>query len=282
MSDSGTGIYTTSGKMNNDKTVSKGGRGYTYRNGRLVGVTRGAEDVDRANQQAAINQARIEDAAQQGDFSNSDLSTGAGGGKTGVQSATNAVLALLRSGGFNQPYKGMQAQLGTIYGQAGANISDANKALMDYLAANVTNPYVGVSPQAAVVQPQFQQLLQEQGVSGVPLQQELASQQGTAGESAAQFRNLLDVMSGVQRAGMESQRSEAQLADLFARQLLEANRAAAEQQLLGLGQERKTGLQDKLIELLAGGGSVPKSVLDKVLGVTKKPKVGGKTSGKGK
>lgn len=325
-----TGVFTTGGKpmtqmdamkagitVAGEQKVNKGGRVYTYRNGVLVGVTEGKQDVDRRNIQAGINQARADDAAQQPDLSGADLSTG-GGVPRGVQSATDALLARLTGGQYGQQYNpaiealksqlgldqtaltsgsylnpitALQGQLGTLYDQSKGNIGLANTALVNYLAANMANPYANVQAQQAVTAPQFAELLGIQGVSAEPLQAEAALQSQAAGDAAAQFQNLLGVMGSLQGAGLSSRQAEAAMADTFAKQMLEANKAGYGQQLLGMGEglrqdladqirkgavdvatlegqkaTSKESLQDKLIELLTKGGTAGTEQLKKAFG----------------
>lgn len=334
-----TGVFTTGGKpmtqtdamksgmtVAGEQKVTKGGKVYTYRNGVLVGVSEGKQDVDRRNIQAGINQARADDAAQQPDLSGADLSTG-GGAPKGVQSATDALLAQLTGGQYGQQYNpaiealksqlgldqtaltsgsylnpitALQGQLGTLYDQAKSNVGLANTALVNYLAANMTNPYANVQAQQAVTAPQFAELLGLQGVSAEPLQAEAALQAQTAGDTAAQFQNLLGVMGALQGAGLSSRQAEATMADTFAKQMLEANKAGYGQQLLGMGEglrqdladritkgavdvatlegqkaTAKETLQGQLIDLLTKGGTASKGLLQKAFGgdgdVTGKP-----------
>lgn len=325
-----TGVFTTGGQpmtqldarkagmtVAGEQKVTKDGRVYTYRNGVLVGVSEGKQDVNRRNIQAGINQARADDAAQQPDLTGANLNTG-GGVAPGVQSATNALLAQLTGGQYGQQYDpaletlksqlglnqtalssgsylnpitALQGQLGTLYDQSKTNIGSANTALMDYLAANMTNPYANVQAQQAVTAPQFADLLGLQGVSADPLQAEAAIQSQAAGDAAAQFQNLLGVMGGLQAAGLSSRQAEAQMADTFAKQALEANKAAYGQQLLGMGEQLRQGLesqirqgaldiaglegqkagaketlQSQLIDLLTKGGTATTDQLKKALG----------------
>lgn len=325
-----TGVFTTGGKpmtqmdamksgmtVAGEQKVTKDGRVYTYRNGVLVGVSRGPKDVERTNIQAGINQARADDAAQQPDLSGADLSTG-GGVPKGVQSATDALLARLTGGQYGQQYNpaiealksqlgldqaaltsgsylnpitALQGQLGTLYDQSKGNIGLANTALVNYLAANMANPYANVQAQQAVTAPQFAELLGLQGVSAEPLQAEAALQSQAAGDAAAQFQNLLGVMGSLQGAGLSSRQAEAAMADTFAKQMLEANKAGYGQQLLGMGEglrqdladqirkgavdvatlegqkaTSKESLQDQLIELLAKGGTAGTEQLKKAFG----------------
>jgi hypothetical protein len=300
-----------------DKKVTKGGRDYTYRQGKLIGVSTTPQEIESRNVVAATNQAGKDFAAQVEDTSGANLSTG-GGVKPGVQNATDALIAALRGGGYGQEYDpsigalqgllganraslesgaymapvtALQGQLGTIYDQAKGNIGAANTALMSYLAQNMTNPFANVQAQNAVADPALAGLLEQQGVSGEPLQAEVAAAREAAQVGGGQFQNLLNVMSGLQTAGLQSRQSEQGLANLFAQQALEANKAGYGQQLLGRGEELRQGLEDKiredasllaglqgkkggaketlqsqLIDLLAEGGKVDKGTLKDIFG----------------
>jgi hypothetical protein len=185
----------------------------------------------------------------------------------------------------------MQGQLSNLYGQAQGNIGAANTALMNYLAQNMTNPFANVQAQTGVADPALAGLLEQQGVSGEPLQAEVAAAREAAQVGGGQFQNLLNVMSGLQTAGLQSRQSEQGLANLFAQQALEANKAGYGQQLLGKGEELRQGLeqqirddsallaglqgkkgssketlQGQLIELLGKGGKVDKGTLTSIFG----------------
>lgn len=304
-----TGVYASGGqpvsqpagvKVAGEKKVTKDGRVYTYRNGVLVGVTRGPQDVERANIQAGINQARTDANVQNPPIGNVDISTGGTSVPKSVQTSTDVLAALLKGGNYgaeydpvigaiqsdldakraaltagqygleydplieslqgqltaNQqaldtgsylnPITALQGQLNTLYGQAQGNIGAANTALMNYLAANMANPYANVQAQGAVSAPQFADLLGEQGVSTAPLQAEAALQSQIAGDTGAQFKNLLGVLGSLQGAGAQSRGVEAQMADTFAKQMLEANKGAYGQQLLGMGEDLRQGLQEQI------------------------------------
>ena len=301
-----------------EQTVVKGGRTYTYRNGKLVNVSQGSGDVIRRNESAAANQAAADFAAQNPDYSGANLGTGGSGVAPGVQSATDAIARLLGSGAYGQQYdpsisalqnmltenqtalqsgsyltpiNALQDQLTKLYGQSQGNIGAANTALMNYLAANMANPYASLQAQQAVTAPQFSDLLAQQGVSAAPLQAEADIQRQAANDAAAQFQNMAGVLGALQGAGLSSRQAEAQMADTFAKQALEANKAGYGQQLLGMGEDLRQSLQDKirqgvadvasvqgkksedkttlqgqLVDLLAKGGKLPAGTLKDVFG----------------
>jgi|LakMenEpi03Aug12_release.lakeMendotaPanAssembly.Ray.scaffolds.fasta_scaffold34067_3 hypothetical protein len=301
-----------------DKKVTKDGRTYTYRGGQLMGVSTTPQEIESRNVFAGTNQAAQDFADQTPDYTGANLSTGGSGVAPGVQSATDALIAALRGGSYGQEYDpsigalegllgtnraslqsgaymapvtAMQGQLSNLYGQAQGNIGAANTALMNYLAQNMTNPFANVQAQTGVADPALAGLLEQQGVSGEPLQAEVAAAREAAQVGGGQFQNLLNVMSGLQTAGLQSRQSEQGLANLFAQQALEANKAGYGQQLLGKGEELRQGLeqqirddsallaglqgkkgssketlQGQLIELLGKGGKVDKGTLTSIFG----------------
>ena len=306
-----------------EKKVIKDGREYTYLNGRLVGVSQGRTTQAARRDAAQKNQAARDVEAWKQEQANAyptGTADGSGGDGTSraVQAATDALLASIRGGGYGQQYQpgiealqglldadraslqsgaymapvtALQGQLGTIYDQSKGNIGTANTALMDWLSKNMTNPFANVQAQTGVVDPALAGLLEQQGVSAEPLQAEVAAAREAAQVGGGQFQNLLDVMSGLQAAGLQSRQSEQGLANLFAQQALEANRAGYGQQLLGRGEELRQGLEDRirgsitdiaglqgqkasaketlqgqLIDLIAKGGNVSKDVMKQVFG----------------
>lgn len=313
--------YTT--MPGSERKVMKDGQEYTYVNGRLVGVSQGRptqalrRDVSQKNQAARDVEVWKQEQANA-------YPTGTAGGSSGdgtsraVQAATDALLASIRGGGYGQQYQpgiealqglldadraslqsgaymapvtALQGQLGTIYDQSKGNIGAANTALMDWLSKNMTNPFANVQAQTGVVDPALAGLLEQQGVSGEPLQAEVAAAREAAQFGGGQFQNLLDVMSGLQASGLQSRQAEQGLANLFAQQALEANKAGYGQQLLGRGEELRQNLEDRirggitdiaglqgqkagaketlqgqLIDLIAKGGDVSKDVMKQVFG----------------
>jgi hypothetical protein len=323
---SSTGIFTTGGQkvgagavaaQPTERTVVKDGRTYTYRNGKLVNVSQGYQDVNARNEFAATQQAAKDFAAQNPDTSGADLSTG-GGVPKGVQTLTDALIARLQGGGYGSQYQpaidtlqglleadkaslasqgymapvtALQGQLDKMYGLSQKGITDANAALLNYLTANMSNPFANVQAQTATLQPGFADLLATQGVSGEPIANEAAAAREAAQTAGGQFQNLLNVMSSLQSAGLGSLKNEAALQNQYANQALEAQKAAYGQQLLGQGEalrkdladqirknttdisallgqksSAKETLQGQLIDLIAKGGKVSPSVMKDIFG----------------
>jgi len=237
---------------------------------------------------------------------------GGGGVKPGIQQATNATLANLNTGGYAAGYQpvmdyltGQQAnyqnQLATgaykeptnmlgneltrQYGIAGRNIDTSNAALMDFLSKQ-TNPFTNVTAATTTVDPQFNALLEQQGVSTAPVTTDYEAQKQAAMDSGAQFGNLINILKGLHDQGLVDSKTAAALSKDFATQNLETNKAFYGMQVAGKEAENKKatqelldktmadiaktnsdiatargGVQDSLLKLLSAGGKAKKPAI---------------------
>ena len=241
------------------------------------------------------------------------LATSSGSGvKPGIQQATNATLANLNTGGYAAGYKpvmdylsGQQTryqneldtgvykeptnaltkELERQYGVAGKNIDTSNLALMDFLNKQ-TNPFANVTAATTTVDPQFNALLEQQGVSTAPVTTQYEAQKQAAMDSGAQFQNLTNILKGLFDQGLVDSKTAASLSKDFATQNLEANKALYGTQISGKEAENKQatrelldktmadiaktnsdiatargGVQDSLLKLLSAGGKAKKPAI---------------------
>jgi len=239
--------------------------------------------------------------------------SGSGSGvKPGIQQATDATLANLNTGGYAAGYRpvmdylsGQQTryqnelntgvykeptnmlgnELTRQYGVAGGNIDTSNAALMDFLSKQ-TNPFAGVSAQTTTVDPQFNALLEQQGVGTAPVTTDYEAQKQAAMDSGAQFGNLVNILKGLYDQGLVDSKTAAALSKDFATQNLEANKAFYGIQIAGKEAENKKatqelldktmadiaktnsdiatargGVQDSLLKLLSAGGKAKKPAI---------------------
>ncbi len=239
--------------------------------------------------------------------------SGSGSGvKPGIQQATNATLANLNTGGYAAGYQpvmdylsGQQTryqneldtgvykeptnmlgnELTRQYGVAGRNIDTSNAALMDFLSKQ-TNPFTNVTAATTTVDPQFNALLEQQGVSTAPVTTDYEAQKQAAMDSGAQFGNLVNILKGLYDQGLVDSKTAAALSKDFATQNLEANKALYGIQIAGKEAENKKatqelldktmadiakttsdiatargGVQDSLLKLLSAGGKAKKPAI---------------------
>jgi hypothetical protein len=206
------------------------------------------------------------------------LASNSGSGvNPGIQQATNATLANLNTGGYaagyqpvmdyltgqqtnyqNQlntgaykdPTNALNKELERQYGVAGKNIDTSNLALMDFLNKQ-TNPFANISAQTTTVDPQFNALLEQQGVSTAPVIAQYEAQKQAAMDSGAQFQNLTNILKGLFDQGLVDSKTAASLSKDFATQNLEANKAFYGTQISAKETENKQATQDLLDKTMA-------------------------------
>jgi len=94
-------------------------------------------------------------------------------------------------------------------GQAGFN------ALNQYLQANPNNPYATMRAQVGSAPDALSNYLSAYGVSDMPVRGQIEADQLQAQQGAANYQNLIDVLSGVAQQGAGSRGAEAQMAELL-------------------------------------------------------------------
>ena len=112
------------------------------------------------------------------------------------------------------------------YGRATTNINEGYgvaqglgdtgfNALNAYLQANPNNPYAGMQAQVGSAPDAMSQYLGAYGVSDTPVQGQIQADQLQAQQGAGNFQNLIDVLSGVAQQGAGSRGAESQMAQLL-------------------------------------------------------------------
>ena len=94
-------------------------------------------------------------------------------------------------------------------GQTGFN------ALNQYLQANPNNPYATMRAQVGSAPDALSNYLSAYGVSDMPVRGQIEADQLQAQQGAANYQNLIDVLSGVAQQGAGSRGAEAQMAELL-------------------------------------------------------------------
>jgi hypothetical protein len=191
----------------------------------------------------------------------------------------------LNTGGYKQPTNRLSSELERQYGVASGNIDNSNVALMDFLGKQ-TNPFANVTAASTTVDPQFNALLEQQGVSTAPVNTQYEAQKQAAMDSDAQFNNLTGILKDLYDQGLVDAKTAAALSKDFATQNLETNKAfygtqisaqeienkKATQELLDktMADIAKTnsdiatarsGVQDSLLKLLSAGGKAKKPAI---------------------
>jgi hypothetical protein len=167
----------------------------------------------------------------------------------------------LNTGGYKQPTNRLSSELERQYGVASGNIDSSNVALMDFLGKQ-TNPFANVTAAATTVDPQFNALLEQQGVSTAPVNTQYEAQKQAAMDSDAQFNNLTGILKGLYDQGLVDAKTAAALSKDFATQNLETNRALYGMDIANKEYENRKSLQNTLDETLfklaEAGGKVKK------------------------
>jgi hypothetical protein len=165
----------------------------------------------------------------------------------------------LNTGGYKQPTNRLSSELERQYGVASGNIDNSNVALMDFLGKQ-TNPFANVTAAATTVDPQFNALLEQQGVSTAPVNTQYEAQKQAAMDSDAQFNNLIGILKDLYDQGLVDAKTAASLSKDFATQNLETNRALYGMDIANKEYENKKTLQntldETLLKLATAGGKV--------------------------
>ena len=315
-----TGVFTRGGKRINDMGAAIAGAINTQQSPQpdiqypqpgtydIIGQPSGIYDINVASTGQDLG---IKDTTADL-FAKYIASSSGSGVKPGIQQATNATLANLNTGGYAAGYQpvmdylsGQQTryqneldtgvyreptnmlgnELTRQYGVAGRNIDTSNAALMDFLSKQ-TNPFTDVTAATTTVDPQFNALLEQQGVSTAPVTTDYEAQKQAAMDSGAQFGNLVNILKGLYDQGLVDSKTAAALSKDFATQNLEANKALYGIQIAGKEAENKKatqelldktmadiakttsdiatargGVQDSLLKLLSAGGKAKKPAI---------------------
>ena len=123
-------------------------------------------------------------------------------GKVSQQGVTDAYGRAMT--GINEGY-----DVASGLGQTGFN------ALNQYLQANPNNPYAAMRAQVGTAPDALSDYLSAYGVSDVPVRGQIQADQLQAQQGAANYQNLIDVLSGVAEQGAGSRSAEAQMAELL-------------------------------------------------------------------
>ena len=172
--------------------------------------------LDRASALEALNYGRAREARV-----TSGLENLYGGGKGTFNEGFDRLLNLINE-------QGKVSEQGTrdAYGRAISGINEGYDvasglgqtgfgALNQYLQANQNNPYATMRAQVGSAPDALSNYLSAYGVSDMPVQGQIQADQLQAQQGAANYQNLIDVLSGVAQQGAGSRAAESQMAQLM-------------------------------------------------------------------
>jgi hypothetical protein len=263
-----TGVFTTGGKRVNDIASAIAGSINSSQSTQppieypqpgtydIIGQPSGIYDINDSGQNLGIKDTT-------NDWLKKYLASGDGSSNQNLIDYLNRQQGRYRSqlntGGYKQPTNRLSSELERQYGVASGNIDNSNVALMDFLGKQ-TNPFANVTAAATTVDPQFNALLEQQGVSTAPVNTQYEAQKQAAMDSDAQFNNLIGILKGLYDQGLVDAKTAASLSKDFATQNLETNRALYGMDIANKEYENKKTLQntldETLLKLATAGGKV--------------------------
>jgi hypothetical protein len=172
--------------------------------------------LERAAELEATNYAR----AREGRVT-SGLESLYGGGKGTFNEGFNNLLKMIADQG-----KVSEDATGRAYARAMENINqgytaaqglgdEGYRALNAYLAANQNNPYATMQAQVGSAPDALSNYLSAYGVSDLPVRGQIEADQLQAQQGAANYQNLINLLSGVAQQGAGSRATESQMAQLL-------------------------------------------------------------------
>jgi hypothetical protein len=263
-----TGVFTTGGKRVNDIASAIAGSINSSQSTQppieypqpgtydIIGQPSGIYDINDSGQNLGIKDTT-------NDWLKKYLASGDGSSNQNLIDYLNRQQGRYRSqlntGGYKQPTNRLSSELERQYGVASGNIDNSNVALMDFLSKQ-TNPFANVTAASTTIDPQFNALLEQQGVSTAPVNTQYEAQKQAAMDSDAQFNNLTGILKDLYDQGLVDAKTAASLSKDFATQNLETNRALYGMDIANKEYENKKTLQntldETLLKLATAGGKV--------------------------
>jgi hypothetical protein len=150
-----------------------------------------------------------------------------GGYKTGFDELNNIAVGQYNTGveGLQGTYDRSQANLGAGYDMAQGLTDQGYTALQNYLQQNPNNAYAGLQQQVQTVANPMEQFLSAYGVSGEPVQAQVAAEQLAGQQGAGAFNSLADILNRTAQQSDASRMAEMQMGRTMANSGLSANRA---------------------------------------------------------
>ena len=150
-----------------------------------------------------------------------------GGYKTGFDELNAIATGQYDTGvqGLQGTYDRAQENLGAGYDMAQGLTDQGYTALQNYLQQNPNNAYAGLQQQVQPVANPMQQFLSAYGVSGEPVQAQVAAEQLAGQQGAGAFNSLADILNRAAQQSDASRMAEMQMGRTMANSGLGAQRA---------------------------------------------------------
>lgn len=127
--------------------------------------------------------------------------------------------------GLQGTYDRSQANLGAGYDLAQGLTNQGYATLQNYLQQNPNNAYAGLQQQVQSVANPMEQFLSAYGVSGQPVQAQVAAEQLAGQQGAGAFNSLADILNRTAKQSDASRMAEMQMGRTMANSSLGAQRA---------------------------------------------------------
>jgi len=154
----------------------------------------------------------------------------------------------LSEGNVRDAYGRAQTNIGQGYDVASGLGTAGFNALNQYLAQNQNNPYAGMQATAGTAPDALTSYLSAYGVSDQPVQGQIQADQLQAQQGAANYQNLIDVLSGIAQQGAGSRGAESQMAQLLFNTGLGQERAGYQGQAENAQAQALAALQQQLFQ----------------------------------
>ena len=152
-----------------------------------------------------------------------------------------------------------QKNITNAYDRATTNIDDGYdvasglgtegyNALNQYLAQNQNNPYAGMQASVGSAPDALSDYLSAYGVSDLPVQGQIQADQLQAEQGAGNFQNLIDLLSSVAQQGATSRGAESQMSQLMFDTNLGQERAGYQSQASNAQAQALAALQQQMAE----------------------------------
>ena len=150
--------------------------------------------------------------------------------------------------GVRDAYGRAMTNIGQGYDVASGLGTAGFNALNQYLAQNQNNPYAGMQATAGTAPDALTSYLSAYGVSDQPVQGQIQADQLQAQQGAANYQNLIDVLSGIAQQGAGSRGAESQMAQLLFNTGLGQERAGYQGQAENAQAQALAALQQQLFQ----------------------------------
>lgn len=150
--------------------------------------------------------------------------------RSGIDQALSGIedMAGVSERGVQDVYRQALSDIGAGYGAAADLTGQGFNALSAYLAGNQVDPYGGLTQRMTALSSPMEQTLAAYGIQAPEIAQQLQAENLAGQQGREAFQSLVDVLSGAQRAGLQSRGAEAEMARQIASQRLAQERGMLE------------------------------------------------------